>query len=510
MTRVSISAGSALAAETGAGVADAGGNAVDAAVAATVTAMTTEPGIIAPGAGTFVTVWAPGSDPVVIDGYAVMPGIGHANPDSGDFGKRIFMEYGGGMHTLVGAGSVTVPGVWAALGSAIERFGARSWADAMAPATAIAQEGFRFSAVSAAYLSYAHEPIFDADPESWRALHHDDGTRVSEGEVVRIAGLADSLQAIADDGPATWYTGDLARRMVDAVAAGGGRLTSADLEQYRALDREPITVELDGWTVATNPAPAVGGAVMAALLLLIVDAGFSAWSDDHTRVMAEVQRAVLRHRTRHLDGADDAAAAVETLLGEARKGDYRRLLGSPSTVHVSAVDSNGLACAITTSAGYGSGTMIPGTGLWLNNCLGEIELHPDAGLATQPGERLASNMAPTVARHESGAVLAIGSPGASRITTAIAQVLVNHIRLGMSITDAVAHPRLHVEVFEGDPTIAHEPGIPVEAFADLVVRRFPDLSMYFGGVGLALWDPHAGLFEAADPRRSGAVATGGT
>jgi gamma-glutamyltranspeptidase/glutathione hydrolase len=79
----------------------------------------------------------------------------------------------------------------------------------------------------------------------------------------------------------------------------------------------------------------------------------------------------------------------------------------------------------------------------------------------------------------------------------------------MSVTEAVAHPRMHVEVFEGRPTIAFEPGVPVEAFADMALRRFPDLSMYFGGVGVALWDPGAGLFGAADPRRSGDVATGG-
>jgi len=141
--------------------------------------------------------------------------------------------------------------------------------------------------------------------------------------------------------------------------------------------------------------------------------------------------------------------------------------------------------------------------------LGELELLPDAGGVLEVGARLPSNMAPTIARRGDGSVLAVGSPGASRITTSLAQVLLNFVHLGMSLREAVAHPRLHVEVFEGQPTVACEPGMPIGGFDDLVVRRFPDISMYFGAVGAAMWDPRGGLFDAADPRRSGMVAVGG-
>jgi len=184
-------------------------------------------------------------------------------------------------------------------------------------------------------------------------------------------------------------------------------------------------------------------------------------------------------------------------------------LASPSTVHTSAVDSDGLACSVTTSAGYGSGVMIPGTGFWLNNSLGEVDLHPHGLSDVQPGDRLPSNMAPTVARRADGAVMSIGSPGASRITTAIAQVLLNFMHLGMSLSEAVAYPRVHVELFDGVPTLAVEPGVLTDAIQDLTVRRFPDLSMYFGGVGVVVWDPIAGMFPASDPRRTGDVAIGG-
>jgi gamma-glutamyltranspeptidase/glutathione hydrolase len=507
--RVSIAAPSLLAARAAASVADAGGNAVDAALAATLVAAVTEPGMIGPGCGGFVTVWPRDDDPIVIDGYAEMPGRGlPPDPDRG-FGRRISMAYGGGMETLVGAGSVATPGGFAAFGEASERYGALPWPEVVAPSVVATENGFPLSPVAASYLAYAAEPIFDADPEGREALRGPGGARLSEGETVVIPGLSEALRLVADEGPAAFYTGEIGRRMSDAVLAGGGRLTGRDLAEYRAEVRPPTLVDVDDWKVATNPAPAIGGAVLAAMLLLLDDHPFTAWDAAETRRMAEVQRSVLRYRARHLDEPGDRAGAAEALLAAARVGDLGGLLESGSTVHTSAVDSDGLACAITVSAGYGSGVVVPGTGLWLNNSLGELELQPHGLDGFRPGDRLPSNMAPTIAKRSDGAVLAVGSPGASRITTALAQVLLNFIHLGMSLGDAVDHPRLHVEVFEGRPSIAFEPGLPVEPFGDLAARRFPGPSMYFGGVGAAMWDPRAGHFTATDPRRSGATVVAG-
>lgn len=484
-----------------------GGNAVDAAVAATIAGMISEPGIIGPGAGCFLTVWPEGGAPVVVDAYAAMPGRGVGRPTH--FGDRVHMEYGGGMETLVGPASVAVPGAWAGLGRASERFGAVGWAALLQPAIGLAAAGFPLSGVSEAYLAYSHEPIYDKRPDSFAALHHRDGTRVADGDTILIEGLAASLRIIAREGPASFYTGTIAERLVAAMGEWGGSVTAADLADYEAIERPPIEVEVGGWRIATNPAPAIGGAVLASLLLLLDSTGFHDWDTAGAGTMAEIQRAVLGHRTRELDGAADVTDAVERLLELSRFGDHRRLTSSPSTIHVSTVDTAGLACSVTTSSGYGSGVMIPGTGLWLNNCLGEVELFPRGMEGFAPGDRLPSNMAPTIGRSPHGAVLAVGSPGASRITTSLAQVLTNLISLEMSVTDAVEHPRLHVEVFEGSPTIAHEPGIEVEAVDDARVRRFPDRSMYFGGVGVAMFDPAAGLFQVADPRRTGATAVGG-
>lgn len=509
MRRVAISAGSRIAADAAAVIADHGGNAVDAAIAATVTGMCTSPGIIAPGGSAFITIWPPSGDPVVIDAYAEMPGRGLADPPA-EFGDRVAMTYGGGMETMVGHGSVATPGAFAGLGAASQEYGAIPWVEVVAPAVEWARRGFPLSSTSAAYLTYANGPIFDKHPDSHRALHHDDGTPLLEGEMVFIDGLADALQMIADHGPGAFYTGAIGRAMADDMSAHGGRLTADDLVAYQPIRRLPIVVQADEWQVATNPAPAIGGAVLAAILLLVDGHSLTEWTGEDLRHLAAVQRSVLEYRGRHLDGAGDREAAVDLLLETARLGDHRRLLDSPSTIHTSVVDTDGLACAMTTSAGYGSGVMIPGTGMWLNNSLGELELHPGGLGALQPGTRLVSNMAPTVARRPDGAILAIGSPGAGRITTAISQVLLNFIHLGMSLREAVECPRLHVEMFEGEPTIAHEPGPAISGFDGMQVRRFPDLSMYFGGVGVAMFDPAAGLYQVADSRRALGVASGGS
>ncbi len=509
MRRVAIAAGSPLAARAGAAVADRGGNAVDAAVAATVAGMCTDPGIIAPGGGAFITIWPPGEDPVVIDAYAEVPGRGLIDVPA-DFGERVAMDYGGGMETLIGHRSVATPGAFAGLGEASEAFGAVAWSEVMAPAVDISRHGFPLSATAIAYLDYSREPIFDRNPDSHRALHRPDGAPLLEGDRVHIEGLAEALESIGSEGPDVLYTGWIGRALAADMAAHGGRLTAADLEAYRPVRRPPIMVAAGEWMVATNPGPAIGGAAMAAMLILAEDRPFTAWTPDEVGRLAGIQRSVLEYRTRHVDNAGDREAAVADLLESARAGDHGGWLDSPSTIHTSSVDTDGLACAITTSAGYGAGVMIPGTGMWLNNSLGELELQPDGLDRLGPGERLPSNMAPTVARRADGAVLAIGSPGASRITTAVASVLLNFIHLGMPLGEAVEHPRLHVEVFEGSPTIACEPGLPVEPLDDLMVRRFPGRAMYFGGVGVTMLVPPDGLVQFADTRRALGTASGGT
>ena len=179
-------------------------------------------------------------------------------------------------------------------------------------------------------------------------------------------------------------------------------------------------------------------------------------------------------------------------------------------MHTSAVDDSGLGCAVTASSGYGSGEMPEGTGLWLNNCLGELELNRRGLDAGPVGARLPSNMAPTVCRPndpDSRRVMAVGSPGADRITTALAQALINRFKFGWSLDTAIAHPRLHVDTSGDSDRLMAEPGLDIPA-NPLPLTSYDDLSMYFGGVSAAVFggahDPHFDV--AADPRREGGTA----
>jgi gamma-glutamyltranspeptidase/glutathione hydrolase len=212
----------------------------------------------------------------------------------------------------------------------------------------------------------------------------------------------------------------------------------------------------------------------------------------------------------HLDVAADRVAAVRELLERMASGGLAAVRGSASTVHVSVVDDEGVACSVTASAGYGSGVMTPGTGIWLNSCLGEPELNRGGLHTLRPGERLPSNMAPTVGRHRDGSVLAIGSPGADRITTALLQTLASFANGGLSLEESIARPRLHVRHLETGPLVDHEEDLELPPDLGLPARVHHALSMYFGGVGAALRSQDGSLLAAADPRRAAVVAVGPT
>jgi gamma-glutamyltranspeptidase / glutathione hydrolase len=508
MARTLIAAASPAAADAGIAVADLGGNAVDVAMAAVIASMTTELGIVSPGAGGFITIWPPDDAPIVIDSYAEMPGRGrdtHAEVAT----DVVSMAYGGGMETVVGWGSIATPGAFAGFHVASRTHGSVPWAELFLPAVTLAREGFAVSEASAYYLTYAHDVVYGWDPESSRIHHRDDGEPVSAGDLVVNGDLASCLEVIAHVGVDALYRGEIAAALVRASSERGGLITMHDLEEYSPVVRPPSRIGLHHWDIATNAPPAVGGITLTALLTLIERMGIETWDPADVARYASAQDAVFSFRRTDLDGDTDRFAGGDELLDLAVRGDLATMHRSPSTVHTSAVDETGLACAVTVSAGYGSGAVIPGYGFGLNNSLGELELTTEGLHALPVGQRLLSNMAPTVGRSRDGEVLAIGSPGADRITSAIATVLLNHVVCGMDLADAVAAPRMHAEVFDGDPTLAVEPGVDTSLVTDLAIRRLPALSMYFGGVQAAARRADGELVGAADPRRTGAVRVGG-
>ena len=505
MTRhVAVAATGPVAVDAGLTVVRQGGNAVDAAIAAMCVAMTTEPGVVSPMGGAFVTIWPPDGEPVTIDGNVEMPGRGAADERFGQGLREIHLSYGGGITIFAGYGSVALPGAISALGLAHERYAAGSWSAALAPAERAAREGFRLGGAAASYLALTTDSLFGWDRETHAALTRTDGSHLEAGDRIIDRPLAESWRRIAERGASEVYTGEIGRALARASAAGGGLISEADLTAYAPVVRTPLRLDLGRWDIATNPPPSVGGPMLAVMLGELVRRGSLGWRD-----VIEVQRQVLTYRSEVHDFSADLEEDGYRLLEDVRDAGLAGLTTSSETAHVSAVDSEGLACAITASSGYSSGATIPGTGLVLNNCLGEPELNRLGLHALPPGTRLASNMAPSVARHRGGDVLAIGSPGADRITTALMQVLSRHCLLGMPLGEAISAPRVHVRVVKGEATrVEHEPDAAVvAALADLGLpgSEHAQHAMFFGGVGGASRSATGVLGAAGDPRREAAT-----
>ncbi|MEZ5095457.1 MAG: gamma-glutamyltransferase [Nocardioides sp.] len=404
--RIALAATGAQALEAGLATAAEGGSAVDAALTAAFVALATEPGMVSFGGGAYVAVWPAGGDPVVVDGNVEMPGRGATGDYRGRGLREVVTTYGGGVTMYAGHGSVATPGIVPAFGVAHERYARLPWTRLLAPAAAAARDGYPMSPAASRYLSFTADSLFGADPEAHALVTRPDGDLLAGGEATRNPLLADVLDQLGREGPDLFTTGDVGRSLAANMTAHDGLITAADLAAYQPVVRPAHVLTAGAWSIATNPPPAVGGPMLAVMLGELSRRGNWSWSD-----AIEIQRAVLDYRLTVHDVAPDLELAGQELLASVGELGLTALRGSSSTAHVSAVDDEGNACAITMSSGYGAGMCIPGTGVLLNNALGEVELNRLGLHAVAPGTRLASNMAPTTGRTADGRALAIGSPG---------------------------------------------------------------------------------------------------
>jgi gamma-glutamyltranspeptidase/glutathione hydrolase len=459
-----------------------------------------------------------------------MPGRGLPAERFGEGLMEFAMSYGGGITVYAGPGSVATPGALSGLGLAHQRHGRVAWREVVAPAATAARQGFLLGAAAASYLAITGDLLFAWDPETAALLLHPGGEPKLAGEKIVDPNLAAALDRIGEAGAADVYTGDLARILADDQQARGGLVTAADLAAYQPVIREPLRLRAGSWDLATNPPPSIGGPVLAVMLGDLVRRGTVELAD-----VLDIQQRVLGHRLRVHDFSRDLEKDGYDLLALVERHGLIGLPTSGSTAHVSAVDAAGTACAITASSGYGSGATVPGTGLMLNNCLGEPELNRLGLHALEPGIRLASNMSPTVGRATgvpsgAGPVLAIGSPGADRITTALMQVLGRFCLEDLDLADAIERPRIHV-TFRGDfadpsaaaadasdeVALAFDEPVPVAQIEDdddlvdaveaagLEAVVHPRRSMFFGGVAAAYRRDDGSLGAAADARRESAT-----
>jgi gamma-glutamyltranspeptidase / glutathione hydrolase len=501
-------AGTPYAAEAAAETYRAGGNAADAAVAAAAAVSVTEPLMSSVGGGGFALVRSPSGRAELIDYYDVMPGKGLPASAFGAGGapQTMILKYGAGVRSIVGGASSAVPGSFRGWEKLLERHGLLGLKETLAPAIRLAREGFNLCRTSGLWFQVADEVLRLTD-ETRKHFYKDDRVYL-EGEVVRFPELADTLQAAGEGGARLFYEGGLARTISAYMLEMGGIITEEDLADYEAVVREPMSVSYGAGAMYTNGPPSAGGPTLAQMLKVVSAYDLVAMPDEeYARLLAGAMKLALEDRdTAYLDGARNREVA-ERLTGEEYAAEQRRRIfssfGSPHTTHLSCVDGDGLAVSITASMGYGSGLVVPGTGIPMNNTLGEPELNPKGFHALTPGERLISNMSPTVVSSEEGGLISLGSPGASRIPTAILQTVINVVDFGMSLEEAVLAARFHAE----DDLFAYEAGARTADLDDYErVLSYETPNMFFGGVNAVRRTPGGRFEAAADPRRSGGTS----
>jgi gamma-glutamyltranspeptidase/glutathione hydrolase len=483
-----VAAGHPLTAEAGARVLRAGGNAVDAALAAMLTSFVAEPMLTGLGAGGYMLVAAPGREPVLLDFFVAAPGAG------ADLAARAPLEpvdvsFGDAVQVFnVGAASCGVYGVAAGIAEAARRFGSVPLAELAAPAADLAREGAVLTPLQAQLFEILG-PIVMATPES-RAHFMPAGRFPRAGERLADPDLGDALERLGAEGEAPFYRGEVAAAVSEHLLARGGIVTRQDLARYRTVAREPVDVPYRDHVVLTNPPPSSGGILLAFALGLLDRVPSPPGVAD---VVAAMERAQAERTPAFVDGLAEAGFAA-------------RFLGSRlgSTTHVAVIDAAGGACSVTCTNGEGSGQIVPGTGVHLNNILGEHDLNPVGFFTYPPGRRLPSMMAPTVVLRGGEPVLVLGSAGSNRIRSAILQVILGVLDRGLDVRAAVEAPRLHFE----DGVVYAEPGLelgPLEA-AGRVIHRFRERNLFFGGTQAVTRDPASGaLAGAGDPRRAGAA-----
>ena len=485
-----VAAGHPVTAESGAEILRAGGNAVDAALAAMFTSFVAEPMLTGLGAGGYMLVAPPEREPVLLDFFVEAPGRG-LSPDATHAPlQAVEVDFGDAVQVFnIGAAAAGPYGVLAGAWTAARRFARLPPAELVAPAVAAARTGVTVGERQS-YLFEILEPITSSTAEA-RMLFMPEGHSPRPGDSHCDPSLANTLERFAAEGPAPFYTGDVAATVCDWVAERGGLLTRADLAAYATIERAPVRVGYRGNTVLTNPPPSAGGVLLAYALALL-------------------DRAPGPPSVAAIVGAMESAQAERTpgfLAGLSDPGFLERFSAGRlgATTHISAVDVDGWACAVTCTNGEGCGEVVPGTGIHLNNMMGEQDLSPFGFHTHPPGRRLPSMMAPTMVLDDGVPRLVLGSAGSNRIRSAILQVVIGVLDHGLDVQPAIDAPRVHSE----DGVIYLEPGVETAALEaeGRALVRFTTRNLFFGGAQAVLRDPVAGtLTGGCDPRRGGAVA----
>jgi gamma-glutamyltranspeptidase/glutathione hydrolase len=481
-----VAGGHVLTARAGAQVLEAGGNAVDAAVGAALVSWVAESPLTGPGAGGFMLVHrARDKSTRVFDHFVAIPGLGDGRALGGM--DHVDVDFSGGstQRFHIGAASCAIPGAALGLETAHRAFGRLPWRELFQPAIELARGGVRLNE-GQAYLHRILDLILRHTPEA-TAIYELDGRALAVGDTLVQRDLAGTLERLAENGAQELYTGELGARTVEHIRARGGCFTQRDLNEYRVIRRRPVRARFCGEEFYSNPPPSRGGVLIAYGLPLLEELG-----------VGEPGKAE----------AIDALARVmrEQLQAPGGRGLLRALeLGGAvvtrGTTHISVVDGRGNAVALTASTGAGSGIVVPGTGIHMNNMIGEF----DIARKPPPGKRLSSGMSPSLVLRGGTPHLVVGSAGSLRLRGAVLQVVANVVGHGLPVGDALDRPRVHLDEAE----VLHCEGGHDPAELDKLERmgwnvaRWRNRNLFFGGAA-AVTLKDGDLAAAGDPRRGGA------
>ena len=526
----------ARAAQIGADILKSGGNAIDAAVATGFALAVSYPRAGNIGGGGFMVIHLADGGDTTIDYRETAPGRIDA---------RSFLDEAGNADpgkSRDSALAIGVPGTVAGLALAEQKYGSGKFtlAELIAPAIAMAREGIAVSDDTADSLPSVG-PRLSRWAASAKIFFKTDGGALGPGDRLVQSDLADSLETIARAGPRAFYEGPVAQKIATAVQAAGGAMTTDDLKAYQAIERPPVRGNYRGYDVVSMAPPSSGGVELIEMLNILegYDLGGIARANaaQALHLMVEAMKRAYADRALFLGDPDRVPNPVglltskkyaagwragidpirATAAADIRAGEVAQPEGR-NTTHFSVVDrfGNAVANTYTLNFSYGVGLVAEGTGILLNNELDDFAAKayaPNAyGLvgaeanAPGPGKRPLSSMTPSILLKDGKPVLVTGSPGGSRITTTVLQVIVNVIDRGMDIAAAVAAPRLHEQWMPDrvyvEPGIADDVVAALVAGGDKVVPQRP-----FTSANSIMIAPE-GFVGAADPRTRGALAVG--
>lgn len=520
----------AIASRVGADILRRGGNAVDAAVAIGFALAVTLPRAGNIGGDGFMLIHDARTDSqLVIDFRSVAPRAATLAMFVDNQGKEI-------AGASRGWRAPAVPGTVAGLALAHRRSGKLPWADVVAPAIALARDGVALTPDEAFVFSWGQERL-STTAAAKATFYKADGSLYRAGELVKQPDLAWTLTQIAERGADGFYKGPVAERFAADMAANGGLITQADLAAYRPVVRQPLRGTYRGLTVVTTPPASAGGATLLNMLNILEHFDLKAsgaGSAQSLHIMAEAMKLGYADRYRVLGDTDfvtvpvrgfiskDYAKARAALIDPARARPASDMgagdplpYESPSTTHFSVADADGnvVSTTYTLGADFGSGVMIAGTGILLNNQMNNFSHAPAARAlrdgkplppnAMQPYKRMLSTMMPTILFKDGKPWLITGTPGGSTIIDTVLQIIVNTVDFGLNVEEATHQPRIFQDA--GD-SLRVEPNFNPDTVRLLAAMGHPITSDETMGSAQSIMIENGLFLGAADPRRPGALA----